>query len=79
MLHPLTETTAPWLPAYTAPMDIVSVFVTSCMPPKRVCLLALILTHTHIMDGRKNADRVIVSAIAAGLLEEWTPIAANQT
>lgn len=31
------------------------------------------------MDGRENASRVILSAITAGLLEEWTPITANQT
>lgn len=31
------------------------------------------------MDGRENAERVILSAITAGLLEEWTPITANQT
>lgn len=37
------------------------------------------LTHTHIIDGRGNVERVILSAITAGLLEEWTPITANQT
>lgn len=36
-------------------------------------------THAHTMDGRENAERVILSAITAGLLEEWTPITANKT
>lgn len=36
-------------------------------------------THTHTVDGRENAGTVILSTITAGLLEEWTPITANQT
>lgn len=85
MLHSLIITLTPWLPTHTAPMDIVSVSVTSCMPPKCVRPHSLMHTHahthihTHIMDGRENAERVILSAITAGLLEEWTPITANQT
>lgn len=75
MLHPLIVTLTPWLPTHTAPMDIVSVSVTSCMPPN--CTHAR--TNTHITDGRENAERVILSAITAGLLEEWTPITANQS
>lgn len=85
MLHPLIVTLTPWLPTHTVPMDIVSVSVTSCMPPKCVRLYSLMHTNTytrartHITDGRENAERVILSAITAGLLEEWTPITANQT
>lgn len=79
MLHPLIVTVTPWLPTHPAPMDIVSVSVTSCLPPKCVCLHLLMHTHPRIMDGRENAERVIPSAITAGLLEEWTPITANQT
>lgn len=79
MLHSLIITLIPWLPTHTAPMDIVSVSVTSCLPPECVCLHSLMYTNPHIMDGRENADRVILSAITAGLLEEWTPITANQT
>lgn len=83
MLHPLIVTLTPWLPAHMGPMDVVSVSVTSCMPPKFLCLHSHSLSHTHIhthsVDGRENADRVILSAITAGLLEEWTAITANQT
>ena len=80
MLHPLIITLTPWLPTHTAPMAIVSVPVTSCVP-LNACASSQSCTHTHthITDGRENADRVILSAITAGLLEEWTPITANQT
>ncbi len=47
MLHSLIVTLTPWLPTHTAPMDIVSVSVTSCMPPKCVCLHSLMHTHPH--------------------------------
>lgn len=31
------------------------------------------------MDGSENVDRVMLPAITAGLLDEWTPITANQS
>lgn len=45
MLHSLIITLIPWLPTHTAPMDIVSVSVTSCLAPECVCVPPF--THAH--------------------------------
>ena len=80
MLQRLTVTFPPWLHAHTGPLDIVSVSVTSCISPTPLkCACLHLLMHAHTMDGRVNVERVILSTITAGLLEERTPITANQT
>lgn len=46
MLQPLTVTLTPWLPAHIGPMDIVSVSVTSCIPPE-MCVPPFTHARTH--------------------------------
>lgn len=71
MLHPLIVTLTPWLPTHTAPMDIVSISVTSCMPPKCESRARQPeQTHTRVGHGGENVERVILSTTTAGLLEE---------
>lgn len=45
MVHSLFVTITLWLATYATPTDIVSVYVTSCMPPKHVCLISHKQTH----------------------------------
>ena len=54
MLHPLIVTLSPWLPTHTAPMDIVSVSVTSCMPSNYTH--AHTHTHTLWMAGKMRRE-----------------------